>query len=126
MQGGSSRVMSWLNLVAKGLFSGAVIVTATEIAKKSAAYGALVVSLPLTSIMAMTVLYSETKDNAQVADFAEGILWLVLPSLALFLVLPQMLRRGHSFEAAMAVGIVATILAYAIGVWMAQSQGGIS
>tara|TARA_B100000029_G_C17340313_1_gene875038 strand:- start:542 stop:898 length:357 start_codon:yes stop_codon:yes gene_type:complete len=118
--------MSWLNLVAKGLFSGAVIVTATEIAKKSAAYGALVVSLPLTSIMAMTVLYSETKDNAQVADFAEGILWLVLPSLALFLVLPQMLRRGHSFEAAMAVGIVATILAYAIGVWMAQSQGGIS
>ena len=74
----------------------------------------------------MTVLYQDTKDTAQVADFAEGILWLVLPSLALFLVLPQMLRRGHSFEAAMAAGIVATILAYAIGVWAAQSYGDIS
>lgn len=118
--------MSWLNLLAKGLFSGAVIVTATEIAKKSAAYGALVVSLPLTSIMALIVLYSETKDTAQVADFAEGILWLVLPSLALFLVLPQMLRRGQSFEVSMAVGIIATILAYGIGVYAAQSFGDIS
>ncbi len=74
----------------------------------------------------MTVLYQDTNDTAQVADFAEGILWLILPSLALFLVLPQMLRRGHDFEVAMAVGILATIIAYAIGVWAAQSYGDIS
>ena len=48
--------MSWASLIGKGLFSGAVIVTASEIAKRSATFGAMVISLPLASIMAMTVL----------------------------------------------------------------------
>ena len=118
--------MTWLNLVGKGLFSGAVIVAASELEKKSAAFGALVVSLPLTSIMAMSVLYQDTKDTAQVADFAEGILWLVFPSLVLFVILPQMLRRGYGFEVAMAVGILGTLVAYGVGIWVAQSFGNIS
>ena len=122
----TSPTMEWLKLVGKGLFSGAVIVAASELAKKSAAFGALVVSLPLTSIMAMSVLYQDTKDTAQVADFAEGILWLVFPSLVLFVILPQMLRRGYGFEVAMAVGILGTIVAYGVGIWVAQSFGNIS
>ena len=122
----TSPTMEWLKLVGKGLFSGAVIVAASELAKKSAAFGALVVSLPLTSIMAMSVLYQDTKDTAQVADFAEGILWLVFPSLILFVILPQMLRRGYGFEVAMAVGILGTIVAYGVGIWVAQSFGDIS
>ena len=48
--------MDWLNLLGKGLFSGAVIVAASEIAKKSTIFGALVISLPLASIMSMTWL----------------------------------------------------------------------
>ena len=118
--------MTWMSLVGKGLFSGAVIVAASEIAKRSTAFGALVVSLPLTSIMAMLVLYQDTQDTAQIADFAEGILWLVLPSLVLFVVLPSMLRRGYGFEIAMAAAILATIAAYAIGIWAAQSYGHVS
>ena len=64
-------------------------------------------------------LYNDTKDTAKVADFAEGILWLVIPALSLFIILPYLLRRDWSFEAAMAVGIIATIIAYAIGVYFA-------
>ena len=118
--------MDWLNLIGKGLFSGAVIVTASEIAKKSTIFGALVISLPLASIMSMTWLYNDTKDTSQVADFAESILWLVIPAMLLFIVLPYLLRRGWGFEAAMAVGIVATIFAYGLGVWAAQSFGQIT
>ena len=118
-----SPIMDWVNLAGKGLFSGAVIVAASEIAKRSAVFGALVISLPLASIMSMTWLYNDTEDTAQVADFAESILWLVIPSMLLFVVLPYLLRRGWGFEAAMAVGIVATIIAYGLGVWAAQSFG---
>ena len=118
--------MDWVNLAGKGLFSGAVIVAASEIAKRSAVFGALVISLPLASIMSMTWLYSDTEDTAQVADFAESILWLVIPSMLLFVVLPFLLRRGWGFEVAMAVGIVATIIAYGLGVWAAQSFANIS
>ena len=118
--------MDWLNLLGKGLFSGAVIVTASEIAKRTTVFGAMVISLPLASIMSMTWLYNDTKDTARVADFAESILWLVIPSMSLFLILPFLLRRGWEFEHAMGVGIVLTILAYAVGAVLAKSVGNLS
>ena len=122
----ASGTMDWVNLAGKGLFSGAVIVTASEIAKRSAEFGALLISLPLASIMSMTWLYNDTEDTAQVADFAESILWLVIPSMLLFLILPFLLRRGWGFETSMALGIVATIVAYGAGIWAAQALGQVS
>ena len=122
----ASGTMDWINLAGKGLFSGAVIVTASEIAKKSAVFGALVISLPLASIMSLTWLYNDTEDTAQVADFAESILWLVIPSMLLFLILPFLLRRGWGFEVSMALGIVATIVAYGAGMWAAHALGQVS
>ena len=118
--------MDWINLLGKGIFSGAVIVAASELAKKSTIFGALVISLPLASIMSMTWLYNDTKDNEQVADFAESILWLVIPSMVLFLILPFLLRRGWEFEYAMGIGIVLTIMAYAAGIGIAKSFGSVS
>ena len=115
--------MDWFNLLGKGLFSGAVIVAASEIAKKSTIFGALVISLPLASIMSITWLYNDTKDKSQVADFAESILWLVIPSMVLFLILPVLLRRDWDFEYAMAAGIVLTIVAYAAGISLSNYFG---
>ena len=115
-----SQHVAWLEWLGKGALSGAIVVTASEIAKKSSIFGALIVSLPLVSILSLFWLYNDTKDTAKVADFAEGILWLVIPALSLFIILPFLLRRNWSFEAAMAVGITITIIAYAIGVYTAS------
>ena len=89
--------MAWLEWLGKGVLSGAIVVTASEIAKKSSIFGALIVSLPIVSILSLTWLYSDTKDTAKVADFAEGILWLVIPSLALFVSFPVFIKRGIEF-----------------------------
>jgi len=117
----NSRIMNWLDLMVKGIFSGAVVVIASEIAKKSAVFGALITSIPLISVLSLTWLYEDTKDTAQVADFAESILWLVLPSTLLFILLPYLLRQGWSFENSMIAGITATILAYGVGVFLASN-----
>ena len=119
----SMTLSSWLG---KGLFSGAIIVAASEVAKKSTLYGAIVISIPFMSIMSIFWLYNDTKDTSQVADFAESILWLVLPSLLLFLILPYLLRRDWSFEAAMAVGVLATIVAYLIGAYLATNYSSVA
>ena len=116
--------MAWLEWLGKGLLSGTIVVAASEIAKKSSIFGALIVSLPIISILSLFWLYNDTKDTAKVADFAEGILWLVIPALSLFIILPYLLRRDWSFEAAMAVGIFATMIAYAIGVYFATQYSG--
>jgi hypothetical protein len=113
--------MNWLDLMAKGIFSGTVVVIASEVAKKTAVFGALITSIPIISVLSLTWLYEDTKDTAQVADFAESILWLILPSTLLFILLPYLLRQGWSFENSMLTGITATILAYGIGIFLASS-----
>jgi len=117
------QLMNWLSMVAKGLFSGAIIVVASEIAKKSTLYGAVLISLPLISIISIIWLYNDTKDVEQVANYAEGIMWLVIPSLLFFIILPFLLRRDWSFESAISIGIIATILAYILGTYLAINQG---
>ncbi|MBT4065831.1 MAG: DUF3147 family protein [Euryarchaeota archaeon] len=115
--------MTWLSWLAKGLFSGAIVVAASEIAKKSTIYGAILISIPFMSIMSLILLYNDTKDVEKVADYAEGILWLVIPSLLLFLIIPILLRRNWSFEAAMALGLIVTITAYLISTYLAINYG---
>ncbi len=117
--------MSWLNLIGRGIFSGALVVIATEIAKKSSIFGALIVSIPLVSILSLIWLYNDTKDVIEVANFAESILWLVLPSTLLFILLPYLLRQGWSFEISMFLGIIITTIAYLLSIYAASTYSGI-
>ena len=71
--------------VAKILFSVALLLAAAEIAKRSTFLGAMVIALPLTSMLAMTWLYWDTHDNERVTAFARDIFFLVPPSLLFFL-----------------------------------------
>ena len=91
-----------------------LIASASEFAKRSILYGALFISIPLMSILSIIWLYSDTKDTEHVADYAECILWLIFPSLCLFLLLPCLLRRGWSFESSLALGIVVTVCMYVL------------
>lgn len=77
--------------LAKVLVSALVIAVATEVAKRNTFWGALIVALPLTSILAMSWLYAESRDDALVARFARDILMLVPVSLLFFL--PFLLER---------------------------------
>ena len=111
--------MAWLGLIGKGIFSGVIIVAASELAKSKSLFVAFLISLPITSIMAIIWLWRDSGDVDKVAEFSQSILWLVLPSLALFAVLPWLLRRGWEFVPALSVGVLCTVLAYAIGIWAA-------
>jgi len=77
---------------AKVLISVAVVVTVSEIGKRSSLWGAVLASLPLTSLLAFIWLYVETGDSQPVAALSQSIFWLVLASLPLFLILAAMLR----------------------------------
>jgi hypothetical protein len=99
-------------LTFKILVSALVIVAVSEIAKRSTLFGALIASLPLTSILAMVWLYEDTKDAARVAKLSSEILWLVAPSLLLFAVLPILIKRGVAFYSALGVSAACTAIAY--------------
>ena len=80
-------------IVFKALLSGVIIALASEIARRSSLLGAVLISLPLTSILALIWLYRDTRDTDEVADLSWSILWVVVPSLVFFIVLPLALRE---------------------------------
>ena len=98
----------------KTLISALLIAGAAELGKRSPTAGALLVSLPLTSLLAMIWLWRDSHDPVRLAAFASDVLWLVLPSLALFEVLPWMLRSGYGFWLSLGTGIAATLATYAL------------
>jgi len=99
--------------VAKVLISAMIIGVATEVAKRHPFWGAVIIALPLTSILAMGWLYVETNDNLLVTKFARDIFLVVPVSLLFFL--PYLLekRTELGFIANMMIGLALL----ALGVW---------
>ena len=96
----------------KIMLSALIIVAVSEIAKRSSLLGALLASLPLTSLLAFVWLYLDTGDVQKVASLSADIFWLVLPSLALFLVLPLLIKMGWGFWISLGVAVLATAACY--------------
>ena len=113
-----------LYLALKGLLSGVIVLVVSEVAKRSPALGALIVSLPLVSLLGMMWLHHETHDPARIAAHAEATFWYVLPSLPMFLALPALLRHGWAFYAALGACVVLTALLY-LGMAAALARFGI-
>ncbi len=101
-----------LQLVAKALLSGALIVAIAEIGKRLPTLGALVASLPLVSVLGMILLWQARPDAENMAVHAEATFWYVLPSLPMFLLIPWLLRAGQPFWLALTLGCVLTIVLY--------------
>jgi hypothetical protein len=100
-----------LQLVLKTLISAITVVAASEIAKRSTLLGALIIALPLNSILAFIWLYYETHDGLRVAQLSQSILALLLPSLLFFVILPLSLKAGQSFGLALTLASALTLLA---------------
>jgi hypothetical protein len=112
-----------LQYLVKILITAALVVAIAEIAKRSTFWGAAVASLPLTSLLAFVWLYIDTGDSQRIATLSQSILWLVLPSLTLFILLPMLLRYGMSFWASLGLACVATAVAYGALVWSLDRLG---
>lgn len=112
-----------MQLLLKAVISGVIVAIASEAARKSSLLGAVLVSLPLTSILALTWLYADTRDPGQVAALSWSILWVVVPSVVFFVALPVALRAGLGFAAALPLACAVTALAYAVWVAAARALG---
>jgi hypothetical protein len=97
---------------AKVAITALVVVAVSEIAKRSSMWGAVLASLPLTSLLAFIWLYLDTGNGEAVAALSQSVFWLVLPSLPLLLVLPALLRSGWPFWPSLCVACGVSVAAY--------------
>ena len=72
----------------KTLITAIVVVIVAEIAKRSSLLPGLIVSIPLTTFLAMVWLYWETKDTQKIIDLSHSTLLMVIPFLTFFVFFP--------------------------------------
>lgn len=107
----------------KVLVSALLIAGISELSHRSSLAGALLASLPLTSLLAFIWIYLDSGDGARIAGMSVEIFWLVLPSLALFLALPLLLRNGVNFWLALPLSALASALLYLGALWALRRYG---
>ena len=112
-----------LYLIIKAVVSGVIIALASEVARRSSFWGALILSLPLISILSILWLWRDTEDSERIAALAQATFWLVLPTLPFFLALPVLFRQGLAFWPSMAVACLVTVALYLLAVWLLPKFG---
>ena len=100
--------------VLKTLISAIIIVVVSEIAKRYTWTAAIIISLPLTSVLAFTWLYWDTKDTQKVIDLSYSTIIMSIPSFVFFIILPILLKFKQNFIFSLIISIISTAIAYAI------------
>jgi hypothetical protein len=90
------------------LLTAAIILIVTKIQLFSDRLSALLIALPLTSLLAMIWMQHARQSPERIANHAEGTFWFVLPTLPMFLILPWMLRNGWGFWTSLATNCLLT------------------
>lgn len=109
--------------IVKLLVTALLIVAISEVAKRSSVAGAIVAAIPLVSILAMTWMYVDTKETNAAVAFSNNIVWLIAPSMTLFIAFPILIKKGFGFYISMGISIVMTMLAYYSVLWLLEKLG---
>lgn len=112
-----------LYFILKAVISGLLVALVSEVARRAPGWGGLLASLPLMSLLAMLWLWRDTGDPDKIAGLASSTFWFFLPSMPLFVAIPVLIRMGVGFWPTMVLGIVSTILLYALMFWAAPRLG---
>jgi hypothetical protein len=102
----------------KAAITIALVLAASFLAKRHGLGGALVASLPLTSLPVLAWLYADTHDAGRVADLSMGIFWFVLGGMPFFVVLALALRHGWNSFLAFGVAALAGFTGVTLTQWL--------
>jgi hypothetical protein len=109
--------------ITKIIITALLIVLISEIAKRSSLMGALLAAIPLVSILAMTWMYIDTNNSSNAVEFSNRIVWLIAPSMTLFIAFPILIKQGFGFYPSMLISIFMTIFAYYIVIFFLDKLG---
>jgi hypothetical protein len=112
--------MLWI--ITKYFITAAIVVAVSEVAKRSDRAGALLASLPLVTLLALTWLYIEKQPAEKITNHAWYTFWYVVPTLPMFLAFPRLFAR-FGFWPALGLSAVITIVCFALFAWAVRPLG---
>jgi hypothetical protein len=105
----------WM-LILRALIAAALVALIPELARRYPRVGALILTLPYVTIVAILFTWLRQRDAETVAVFCRETLVLVPLGLPFFVPLALMDRLGLHFWTAFAIGLV--LASIAIGLWL--------
>ena len=109
--------------IIKLIITSLVIVIVSEVAKRSTFIGAIIISIPLTSLITFMWLYIDTKDYQKVISLSYGTLLLTIPSFSFFIILPILLKLKQNFILSLIISIIGTAIIYFIFTYLLKKFG---
>jgi hypothetical protein len=79
-------------LIVKYLVTATIIVAVSEVAKRSDKLGALIISLPIMTIITLFWLNFENQPDQKISNHAYYTFWYVVPTLPMFLAFPLLMK----------------------------------
>ena len=112
--------MLWL--ATKYLITAAIVVAVSEVAKRSDRLGALIASLPVVTLLALTWLHIERQPSEKIANHAWYTFWYVVPTLPMFLAFPVLYAK-FGFWPAMGLCAVITMACFVLFALIVRRAG---
>jgi len=106
-----------MNVILRIVIPAAIIFAVSEVSRRSPRLAALLLTLPLVSILAFAASWSKDHDLRSISQMAKETLILVPLGLPFFLPLAFADRLGLSFWSAMLAGLI--LASITIGAWLA-------
>ncbi len=106
--------MAWL--IMKAVISAAIVVAVSEVSHRVPRVGALLLTLPIISVLALFMTWFRDHDLKTVSRLSRETLILVPLGLPFFVPLAFAERLGLGFGTAMVAGFAAAVIT--IGLWM--------
>ncbi len=118
------KILSFTTVdLGKIFLSALIIVVVNKVQLFNDRLSALLIALPLTSLVAMLWMHHAGQSSERLANHAEGTFWFVLPTLPMFLIFPWMLRNHWGFWTALAANCAITIALFWITVVVLRRFG---
>ena len=119
-----AETMGWAFDAGKSALTALIIFSIAQVSERSTLMAAVLASIPIVSVLSMMMMYHEGQTAADISGFAKDIVWLVIPSLLLFIVMPWLIEsRSWDFYPALAAGMACTISGYFLMVQMMDRFG---
>lgn len=107
-----------LQLIARGLLAGFLVVSVTEIARWSTRLGAVLLFVPIAIPVVFLIMYMRDGSLAAISHMSRQALVLIPLSLPMFVPMALAQRLGLSFWGALAVGLALACVTIAGYLWL--------
>ena len=105
--------MAWTVDAGKILLTALIIFSVAQVSERSTLMAAVLASIPIVSVLSMMLMFHEGQTALEISAFARDIVWLLIPSLLIFIVMPWLIEsRNWEFYPALAAGLACTVTGY--------------